>query len=439
MIIVVTLYTVETVTLNLVGTSESNLLPPGYLDTHSFSGSEVSAREYGSKLVLVVEQCQCAVIWLCKAGLAIMYLRITSGLPHQHIWVKMLAVYVVLTYIIMEILYLGVWCRPFHDYWAVPTPNVQCSAATNHLITNFVFNLTSDIALLLIGVPLFITSKLPLKRKLILTGVFCLGLFNMTCAVLNKYYSFTQPFGNDWTFWYMREAATAILVANLPFMWTLLRRVCGLKTWVANATINSDPRQRLTSLHMMQQRPSLAWKNTACTTRATASVATDDDHENHTRKGWAGGSTLQSRLAHDDEKTVIGSPSVGPEAHNIFKTVEVSVTNTTLGCDGEDDEYESLAPSTHRTSPVMRPASIRAMRMGAHNLALPQHALTTTSGSEALAAKPSSWTPPNGEHCSRGVAPAVSMYWKEPDDVGPAGRENVSKARKGSWARWWAP
>jgi hypothetical protein len=45
------------------------------------------------------------------------------------------------------------------------------------------------------------------------------------CAVLNKYYSFTQPYGSQWTFWYIRESSTAIIVANLALTWTLIRKI----------------------------------------------------------------------------------------------------------------------------------------------------------------------------------------------------------------------
>ena len=120
----------------------------------------------------------------------------------------------------MEILYLGVWCRPFHNYWALPTPNIQCSAATNHLITNAVVNLSSDIAILAIALPMFLRLKLPLRKKVPVVGVFGLGIFVILAAVLNKIYSFTDPFGDMWPYWYVREASTALLVANLPFIWT---------------------------------------------------------------------------------------------------------------------------------------------------------------------------------------------------------------------------
>lgn len=158
-----------------------------------------------------------------------------------HIYVLALIGYIAATFVIMEILYLGVWCRPFNNYWAVPTPNVQCNTATDHLITNAVFNLTSDIAMLLIGFSLFIRSKLPWSRKLILSGVFSLGIFVILAAVLNKYYSFAHPFGSQWTYWYIRESSTAMIVANLPFVWTLLRRIFKLQAFDGEGTQRTVP------------------------------------------------------------------------------------------------------------------------------------------------------------------------------------------------------
>jgi hypothetical protein len=41
----------------------------------------------------------------------------------QNLAVKLVAAYVVLGFVAMEILYFGVWCRPFEQYWAVPPDN----------------------------------------------------------------------------------------------------------------------------------------------------------------------------------------------------------------------------------------------------------------------------------------------------------------------------
>jgi hypothetical protein len=76
-----------------------------------------------------------------------------------------------------------------------------------------------------IAFSLFIRTHLPWSRKLILCCIFGLGIFVVLSAVLNKYYSFTHPFGSQWTFWYVRESSTTLLVANIPFTWTILRRI----------------------------------------------------------------------------------------------------------------------------------------------------------------------------------------------------------------------
>lgn len=104
-----------------------------------------------------------------------------------------------------------------------------------------------------IPLPLLFKVKLPRKNKAILLGVFMIGTFTVSCsqcatchvintqneqivaAVLNKYYSFTSPFGSEWTIWYLRESYTAILCANLPLIYPLLQRIFKLKNWSHNS------------------------------------------------------------------------------------------------------------------------------------------------------------------------------------------------------------
>lgn len=50
----------------------------------------------------------------------------------QNIAVKAVAVYVGIGFVVMEVLYLGVWCRPFEQYWAVP-PNNRTSNPYSHV------------------------------------------------------------------------------------------------------------------------------------------------------------------------------------------------------------------------------------------------------------------------------------------------------------------
>jgi hypothetical protein len=62
--------------MHIVVNSSSNLIAPGE-DITKFSQSEIDARIFGSKLVLVVEQMQIITIWLVKACLLLMYWRMT--------------------------------------------------------------------------------------------------------------------------------------------------------------------------------------------------------------------------------------------------------------------------------------------------------------------------------------------------------------------------
>jgi hypothetical protein len=249
MCVILCFYTVLIATINIVESTSSNLLPPGY-DVENMTQADIDERTLGSKLILVVENCQILVIWGTKACLLIMYLRFTT-FRKENFAIKAVAAYVVISFVVMEILYLGVWCRPFHNYWwvmiitihlckpsrvlivplrAVPTPDPQCDTAINHLITNAVFNISSDVIMLALGIPMFARIQIPLSKKIPLVGIFSLGIFVIIAAVLNKYYSFTAPFDDDWVFWYVRESATAIIVANLPFVWLLYRRMFGIRT-----------------------------------------------------------------------------------------------------------------------------------------------------------------------------------------------------------------
>jgi hypothetical protein len=87
--------------------------------------ASIKSRMHGSKLVLVVEQSMIMTIWGCKFCLLLMYNKLTFGLKQQ-VAVKVVACYVATALVVMESLYFGVWCRPFHEYWAVPTDNGMC-------------------------------------------------------------------------------------------------------------------------------------------------------------------------------------------------------------------------------------------------------------------------------------------------------------------------
>ncbi|KAL8973805.1 MAG: hypothetical protein Q9197_001959, partial [Variospora fuerteventurae] len=204
----------------------SNYLPPGVAE--KFTPEEHENAVYGSKFVLVLEEFMLANTWLCKACLLILYHQMTIGLKQNKL-VKIVGAYCVFGYILTQILYLAVWCRPFKQYWQVPVDNSQCASYYRHLITASVFNISSDLLMIYIPLPILVRARLPTKRKILLCGVFSLGFLVILSAILNRYYNFTAGYGSlIYLNWYVGEAATSVFVANVPHLWPLLSRVFAL-------------------------------------------------------------------------------------------------------------------------------------------------------------------------------------------------------------------
>ncbi|KAF4465869.1 integral membrane PTH11 [Fusarium albosuccineum] len=215
-------YTILLVIVKVLTYTPTNLINPK--EKIVLDSDDIKEREHGSKLVIVTEQMQMLTIWGVKGCLLLMYSRLTLSL-RQNMLVKIVAGYVVVGFVVMQILWFAAWCRPFNHYWQVPPDDLNCSAETNHMITNAVLNISSDIMIIALPMPVFLQSQLPVKRKVVLCAVFALGIFTILAAALSKYYSLGDPYGTDWIYWYIREVSTAIITANLPLTWTLLQRV----------------------------------------------------------------------------------------------------------------------------------------------------------------------------------------------------------------------
>ena len=154
----------------------------------------------------------------------------------EHTAVKIIGAFCALGYITIEILFFSFWCRPFHEYWSVPPADLQCSVYHNHLILVMVLNVSSDIMMMAIPLPLLIRARLSLVKKLSLCAIFSLGIFVVICSIMSKVYSIFTPYGPEWVAWYVREAGTAVVVANIPQTWYLVRRIFNFRSFLSNGT-----------------------------------------------------------------------------------------------------------------------------------------------------------------------------------------------------------
>ncbi|KAF2404002.1 hypothetical protein EJ06DRAFT_505487 [Trichodelitschia bisporula] len=213
-------YTTLIVCLNVIAAGGgSNLAPPGRLQ--GISEEEIRERVWGSKIVVVSEQAMLNTIYTLKACLLLMYARLTAGSAYAR-WVRLLALYTGTGWLASQTAFLTA-CRPLNGYWTVPAPNAQCATLARYAIVQAVFNISSDVCMLGISLPMIAALHLPPRKKAVLGVVFGMGGFVVVAAVLTKAFNLSDVWDPRYMLWYAREASTAVWVANAPLVWPLLR------------------------------------------------------------------------------------------------------------------------------------------------------------------------------------------------------------------------
>lgn len=191
----------------------------------TFSPQDILDREQFAKVEFASEQCMVNTIWFLKACMLIIYWRMTTHLLRQF-WVKVCAGYTLAGYIAVELtLFLN--CRPFMGYFMIPPPQQQCATYFNYEVTQAVFNISSDLAILLVIIPTLWKMNMSNREKVPILIIFGMGFFMIICAIVSKIFTFRDIYDTSYQFWYLREASVGIYVSNLPHTWSFLRRTVG--------------------------------------------------------------------------------------------------------------------------------------------------------------------------------------------------------------------
>jgi len=218
-------YTILCISFNKMLTSGgSNLLTPEEIE--ALTPESIDARVEGSKWVFVSEHAQLLTIWSMKAAMLCLYARITSGsnLVQKRL-LKGVAVWVGCAFVGDE-LALFLICRPLNQYWAVPAANIQCSTYEYYQIVNAIFNISTDVLILAIGIPPVMKARLSVQQKVVLGIIFGMGAFVIVAAILRAIYCLVPALVSYvYMNWYFREASVAVYVTNLPPIWALLREL----------------------------------------------------------------------------------------------------------------------------------------------------------------------------------------------------------------------
>ena len=176
--------------------------------------------------------------------------------------------YVAISFVVIEVLYFGVWCRPFWHYWqpcdaekgeAPKTSDQprssnlriepQCYHYQNHVITSLILDVSSDLFILFIPLPILVRAKFPFHQKSVLVILFVYGFIVISFGVLGKYNALgsRRRTRDKWPMWYFTEAANAVLICNYPHFFPLLRRIFGSNSIFARLTAGSPKTRDLPS------------------------------------------------------------------------------------------------------------------------------------------------------------------------------------------------
>jgi hypothetical protein len=94
----------------------------------------------------------------------------------QRAAVKVVSVYVAMGFIATQLTFFFA-CRPFSGYWTLPPPQENCATYWNFAIVQGTFNISSDVFMLCIPLPMLITANFSPRQKIVLVGIFGLGIF----------------------------------------------------------------------------------------------------------------------------------------------------------------------------------------------------------------------------------------------------------------------
>ncbi|KAL8860788.1 MAG: hypothetical protein Q9178_002818 [Gyalolechia marmorata] len=118
----------------------------------------------------------------------------------------------------------------------------QCWSYYNYEIVEGCFNVSADISLLVVGLPLLFKARIPLQQKVILLFIFGMGMFVIVAALLCKVYGLYPPLMSySYLNWFFREASVSVYVTNAPVIYSVLREVFpSLAKWGFNTSKGSS-------------------------------------------------------------------------------------------------------------------------------------------------------------------------------------------------------
>ncbi|KAI1748786.1 hypothetical protein F4782DRAFT_342398 [Xylaria castorea] len=201
-------------------------------------------RQWGSRIQVAGWSVYVFNLWVIKFSFAVFFSRLTSGLRHLHIRVYIAYALLAVTYVFVA---LGILlsCQPMHHFWQInPDPGPLCQPTNSpfYVLAALISDVTTDLYLVSIPLAVLWGVQVPLRKKVILLGLFGGSFFVVIAGTIRGIVILTagQQGAISGSQWAVRETFVAAVIGNLPASQPLFRK-WATKVGLSGIFSRSDP------------------------------------------------------------------------------------------------------------------------------------------------------------------------------------------------------
>ncbi|KAK3688197.1 hypothetical protein B0T22DRAFT_364254, partial [Podospora appendiculata] len=231
MVLAAIVYSAETVLAYGVGTYWHGLANNAMTDEQRRlldpSSEEYMMRVNGSKFQVAGWSTYTFLLWILKASMCTFYIRLTDGLDfRRRIYFGFGLIAITWLALLLTILF---GCFPLQKNWQIyPNPGNLCQPAISRIdiFVTVVLNVSTDIYLMSIPLPMLWHSSLRPWKKAGLMVLFSGGIFVTMAGILRCVLIITDPVhgAEQAGSWAVRETFVAVVTSNLPMVVPLVNR-----------------------------------------------------------------------------------------------------------------------------------------------------------------------------------------------------------------------
>ncbi|KAI0905044.1 hypothetical protein F4823DRAFT_628146 [Ustulina deusta] len=201
-------------------------------------------RQSGSKIQVAGWSVYVFNLWVVKFAFAVFFSRLTSGLRHLQIRVYIGYALLTVTYLFVA-LGLILSCQPMDRFWQInPNPGRLCQPTNSpfYVLATLISDIATDLYLVSIPMSLLWGVQIPLRKKVILLGLFGGSFFVIVAGLIRGIVILTAGpdgaiSGSQWAY---REQFVAAIIGNLPASQPLFRK-WATKVGLSGIFSRSDP------------------------------------------------------------------------------------------------------------------------------------------------------------------------------------------------------